>query len=114
MTHGKHIFNIASDMDMSTVCAYESSKYALPHWKCVLRCCSQFTHIDIPITESYHKNSNVSPTKHFCEYQTISRCIVYGGHPFNKKKQCQLCEAYFDSIVTTKLYKRNDIFMMET
>ena len=31
-------------------------KYALPHWKCVLRCCAQCPRIDLPSPESDHKN----------------------------------------------------------
>ena len=36
MPHGKHMCKTSSDMDMATMCTYPSSKYALPHYKCVL------------------------------------------------------------------------------
>ena len=49
MLHVRHILNTTSDMEMETMCAYTPSKYALPHRKCVLRFCVQFTRIDIPI-----------------------------------------------------------------
>ena len=51
--HGKHMFKTASNMDIATMCAYPSSKYTLPNCKCVLRCCSQCPHIDLPSPESY-------------------------------------------------------------
>ena len=35
-------------------------------------------------------------------------------HPFGENKQCQLCEDYYDSIVTTKLYTQKELVMMET
>ena len=65
--------------------AYPLSKYTLPHWECVLCFCVKFPRIDLPSTESYHHNSNVSPTICFHVYQHISHCTVHGRHPFNKK-----------------------------
>ena len=49
---GKHMFKSASDMEMTTICAYTSSQYYLPHWKCVLRCCAEFPQINMPSFES--------------------------------------------------------------
>ena len=46
--HRHHIYQTASDIYMSKICAYTQSHHALPHWKCVLRCCDNFPHIDIP------------------------------------------------------------------
>ena len=51
MQHGNHIFNTSSDMVMATMCAYPSSEYLLPHWKCVLRCCAKYPRIDLPSIE---------------------------------------------------------------
>ena len=48
MPHGKHMFQKSSDMAIEIVCAYLSSTCVLPHWKCVLRCCAQYTRIDLP------------------------------------------------------------------
>ena len=53
LPHGKHMFQTASDMEMENICAYPSLKYALPHWKCVLRCCVKFPRIDLTNPESY-------------------------------------------------------------
>ena len=49
--HGKHMFETAYDMEMATMCVYPSYKYALPHWKCVFRCCAKCTRIDPPSTK---------------------------------------------------------------
>ena len=46
--HGKHMFQTSYDMLMAKMCAYPSSKYALPHWKYVLSCCAQCPRIDLP------------------------------------------------------------------
>ena len=51
MPQGKHMLKTASDMDMTTMCAYPPSRNALPHLKCVLHCCEKFPRIDIPSTE---------------------------------------------------------------
>ena len=54
---------------MVKMCAYSSSKYALPYWKLLLRCCAQFPRIYLPIPESDQHNSNVSPKISFHVYQ---------------------------------------------
>ena len=45
----------------ATMCAYPPHQHALPHWKCVLRCCSNLTNIDLPDQESDRHHSNASP-----------------------------------------------------
>ena len=67
------------------MCAYPSSKYALPHWKCVFNGCAKCSSSYLPIPESYHKNHHVSPTICFHAYQQISRCTVHGRRLFRKK-----------------------------
>ena len=47
MPHGSHIYAKASDMANATMCAYPHSDNALPHWKCVLRCCNNCPCINI-------------------------------------------------------------------
>ena len=51
MPNGKHTFQISSDMSTATICAYPSSNYVLPHWKCVLGCCVICPQINIPSPE---------------------------------------------------------------
>ena len=114
MTHGKHIFNTASDTAIATMCAYLSTKYVWPHWKCALRCCAKCPRIDLPSLESYHNNTNFSPTMRFHVYHLTARYIVHDRRPFNEKKDCKLCEAYSDSKLTAKIYTTKDIFVMET
>ena len=48
MPHGNHIYDKASDMANATMCTYPQSEHALPHWKCVLRCCADCNFINIP------------------------------------------------------------------
>ena len=64
--------------------AYPSSKYALPHWKCVLRCSEKCPWIDLPSTESDNKNSNTILTLRFHIYQKITRCTVHDRRTLNK------------------------------
>ena len=51
MPHENNMFPIASGIAMETMCAYLSSNYALTHWKCVLRCCAKYPHMDLPSPE---------------------------------------------------------------
>ena len=47
MPHGCHIYAKASDMVNGTMCTYPQSDHAIPHWKCVLRCCAKCTCINL-------------------------------------------------------------------
>ena len=93
MPHKNNVFKTASYMDMAKMCANPSSKYALPHCKCVLYCCVKCSRIDFQSPESYQHNSNVIPNICVHVYQFISSCTVIDRHPFNENKQCQLCGA---------------------
>ena len=52
MSHGSHIYAKASDMENATMCAYPQYDHGLPHWKCLLRCCAEFPHINLPDQET--------------------------------------------------------------
>ena len=52
MPHGRHIYAKSSDMENDTMRAYTLSDNALPHWKCVLRCCAKCTCINLPDKET--------------------------------------------------------------
>ena len=47
MPHGRHIYANAYEMTKATMCANLQSDHALPHWKCVLRCCAKCPIINI-------------------------------------------------------------------
>ena len=40
MPHGNHIYAKSSDMANAKMCTYPQSEHALPHCKCLLRCCA--------------------------------------------------------------------------
>ena len=52
MPHARHIYAKASDMASATMCTYPHSDNALPHWKCVLRCCDDCPCINLPDQEN--------------------------------------------------------------
>ena len=37
------------------MCAYPQSDYALPHWKCVMRCCAKCPSVNLPDQETDDK-----------------------------------------------------------
>ena len=51
MPHGRHMYAKASDMEKATMCTYPQSDHALPHWKFLLWCCSEFSYINLPEQE---------------------------------------------------------------
>ena len=56
MPHGCHIYAKASDMANAKMCTYPWSDHALPHWKCVFRCCVDCPCINIPDQEKTKKH----------------------------------------------------------
>ena len=56
MPHGRHIYAKSYDMANATMCAYPHSDNALPHCKCVLRCCADCPCINIPDHEKNKKH----------------------------------------------------------
>ena len=48
MPHVRHIYAKSSDMAQATMCAYTQYDHALPHRKCVLRCCADCPCMNIP------------------------------------------------------------------
>ena len=61
MPHGSHIYAKASDMANATICTYPQSEHALPHWKCVLRCCADFHCINITDQETIKSMNKLHP-----------------------------------------------------
>ena len=109
--NSKNIFKTESDMAIEKICAYPSSNFALPHWKCVLFCCAKFPRIDLLSLKLYQHNSHVSPTICFHVYKQIAHCTVHGRLPFNDNKKFQFCETSSYSIITTNIYLRKEIWL---
>ena len=65
MPHRRHIYAKASDMENATMCKYHQSAHALPHWKCVLRCCAEFPHTNLPEQETNKKHKETTPSIRF-------------------------------------------------
>ena len=61
MPHGNHIYAKASDMANATMCTYPQSDNALPHWKCVLRCCADCPCINITDKETTKNITKLHP-----------------------------------------------------
>ena len=55
MPHGCHIYAKASDIVNATMCTYPHSDNALPHWKCVYRCCTECPSINLPVQKKEKK-----------------------------------------------------------
>ena len=50
--HGGHICAKAFDMAKAIMCTYPQYDHALPHWKCVLRCCADCPCINVTDQET--------------------------------------------------------------
>ena len=61
MPHCRHIYAKTSDMAKATVCTYTQSDHALPHCKCVLRCCADFPCINLTEQETYKNMKKKHP-----------------------------------------------------
>ena len=66
--------------------AYSGSDHALPHWKCVMRCCSKSQSINLPDQETDDQYYNTSPSICFHIYNLIASCSTHGRLPLTEKK----------------------------
>ena len=114
MPHRRHIYTKAYDMERATMCDNSQWDHALPHWKCVLRCCAQCSSINILDQETDDKHPKPSPSISFHIYHLISRCIKHGRLLWTDKKIC--CKYQRDSASgkSAKKYTRKERVMMET
>ena len=63
--HGRHIYTKSSDMVNATMCTYPQSNHALPYLKFVLRCCSEYTHINLSDQETNKTHEETTPLIQF-------------------------------------------------
>ena len=71
MPHGRHIYSKSSDMAKATMCTYPQSDHAIPHWKCVLRCCAKCTCINLTDQETDNQCSEKTSSIRFHIYHII-------------------------------------------
>ena len=90
VTHGRHIYAKASDMAHATMCAYPKSYHAIPHRKCVLRCCADCPCINLPDHKTDNQNSGTTTSIRFNIYHIFARCTAHGKIPFKDKKICYM------------------------
>ena len=81
MPHGRHIYAKAYDTEKATMCAYTQSDHALPHCKCVIRCCAKFTSVNITDPETDDKYLDTNTSIKFNIYHLIARCSTHGRLP---------------------------------
>ena len=73
-------------MAKATIYVYSQSYHALPHWKCLLQCCTIFPSINIPDQETDDQYPNIIPSIRFHIYHLIVRCTTHGRLPLNEEK----------------------------
>ena len=114
MPHRRNIYAKTYDMAKAIMCAYSQSYHALPHWKCVWRCCSKFPRINLPEQETDDQYTETIPSIRFCIYHLITRCIKNGRLPLTDNKSCHKFRHDYDSVQYTDIYTRKELVMMET
>ena len=66
--HDCHIYGTAADILMYKMCEYPPSQHAIPHWKCVLHCCSNLPIIYLTDQELDMHHSTASTSTRFNKY----------------------------------------------
>ena len=103
MPHGRHIYAKASDMENARMCVYPKSENSFPHWKCVLRCCSDCPCINIPDQEISNKHDETTPTIRFHIYHIIGSCAIHGRLSLKNKSICSMCKQESSPDKSTKM-----------
>ena len=73
-------------MANATMCTYPQSDHALPHWKCVLRCCDECPYINITDQETNKKHEETTPSIRFHIYNIIGNYTDHGIITLKDKK----------------------------
>ena len=76
MPHVSHMYSKASDMANATMCVYPHSDNALPHWKCVLRCCADCSCINLPDQETTKKMKKQHPQLGFTFITSLDAVLL--------------------------------------
>ena len=95
------------------MCAFSQSDHALPHWKCVWRCCAKFTSINIINQETYDQYPDNSPSIFFHIYHLIARCTKHGRLSLTNKESFGKCQQDTASGQKEYIYTRKELVMME-
>ena len=95
MPHGRRIYTKESDMENATMRTYPQSDHAFTHWKCVLRFCAEFPHINLPDQETNKKHEETTPAIRFHSYHIIGRCTTHGRIILKDKKMLHVCTRIF-------------------
>ena len=96
------------------MCPNPSAHHVLPHRKYVLHCCNKLPSMVIPSQEENKDTKNRCPTICFHVYINISRCIMHDIYPYEERKTCSKCSTMHITDISTKLYTRKDIVLLET
>ena len=92
MPHGSQIYAKAADMANATMSTYLQSEHALPHWKCVLRCCADCPCINIPDQETTKTYEETTPLIRFHIYHIIERCATHSRLSLKDNNICSMCK----------------------
>ena len=74
------------------MCVYSQSDHALPHWKCVSRCCAKCPSININEQETDDHYPGISTSIRFHIYHLIARCKTHGRFPLTENNVFRKCQ----------------------
>ena len=107
MLHGRNIQAEQSYMQKETMCAYLYPYHALPHWKCVFKCCSKCPCFNLPDQKTDDQYSNISTSIRCHIYHIHLCCTSHRRLLLNDKKCFCMCKQDSD-------YKNPQIYTLET
>ena len=113
MPHWRHIYAKASDMEKDIICTYPQSDNALPHLKCVLRCCADCPCINIPDKEIDKNRNEPYPQLGFTFITPLDVVLLMVEFHWKTKKY-HMCKQKYSSDKSTKTYTRKELVMTET
>ena len=76
MPHGRHIYAKGSDMENTTMYAYPHYDSALPHWKYVLKYCSDCPCINLLDQETNKKHEERTPSICFTSFTSLDVLLI--------------------------------------
>ena len=89
MPHGRRNYSKASDMSKANMFPYPQLDHVLPHCKCVMKCCSKCSRVNLPYQEIDDQYNDTRPSICFHIYHLIASCSTHGRIPLTEKNCCE-------------------------
>ena len=102
----------SSHAAFSTMCSFPVESIHIPHFDCVLKCCTKCPNLQIPAEEC--STDDQIPYIKYHIYKNVYRCTLCGQLPFEDGNKRMLCGEATNDTKVGNIYKRTELVLCNT